>query len=313
LHGDHGEFSAKAGGFRDVEAARSAGGHAGEFAHGEAVDVGHHELSNSAEELAVEERSVDFVSAEWIRTIEDDDFDAVLEAGLERVLHDDRKRVGADADVLEIDEHRIEILELGLGGLAVFAVEGIGRQAGAFVDEVADVFAGGDLAVDAVFGTEEGDEFDVGSGAEDVDRGDAGAVYARRMGEEADAFTGDGSEVLCGEDIDAEGDGGTAPGAGKIDRRRGGVLGGGRDGRTFGAGGRGEAASRASCRAGRLVGAASGEGESGEEREVEGEFFKSGASRAEGKKKTGGGGHARQLWEARKAGRERMAQKAAGK
>lgn len=59
-----------------------------------------------------------------------------------------------------------------------------------------------------MFGFEEGDELDIGSGVEDVDGVDVEVIDVGWVCEEFDVFVGDGCEVLCGEYIDVEYDGG---------------------------------------------------------------------------------------------------------
>ena len=213
-HGDDGELAGGALGLGDVDAAGGAGfaDHAGEFAHGEAVDVGHAEGADVAHPGGVERRAVDLEAAEGIGAVEDDDLFAVFEAGLDGELHRAGERVAARADVLQVDDEGIDVLQLGGGGLEAFAfvgdaaVERIDHDAGARIDLVGIFFLGGEIAVDAVFAGVEGDEFHAGRAAEDLDGADAVAVDAGGVGEEADAFALHGGETLGFEDVDPEHD-----------------------------------------------------------------------------------------------------------
>ena len=179
--------------------------HAGQFAHGETVHVGDAEGADVAEEIGVHGRAVGLEAAQRIGAIEDNDFDAVFKAGGHGALHGADKRVAACADVLQIDDECVEVLELGLGRLASLAVvERADGEAGAFVAVVVEVFPSGKFAVDAVFDGEKGDEFDAGSAAEDVGGGNAAAIDTRRMREEAEAFAFHGGETVGLQDVDAE-------------------------------------------------------------------------------------------------------------
>ena len=168
------------------------------------MDVGDAKRADAAEPLAVEQRAVHLQAAEGIGAVEDDDLDVALKAGLHRVAHDNVERVGAHTDVLQINHERVEAGELGLGGLAVGAVQGIDGQAGASVHRVGDVGAGLVGAVDAVLGAEERDEPDVWRAAEDINRALAAPVHAGGMCEQADALADDGVETLRLQHINAE-------------------------------------------------------------------------------------------------------------
>ena len=206
-HGDDAEATLGADRLGHVEHAGGLGGHAGEFAHGEAVDVGDAEGADAAHPLAVEVGAVDLEAAEGVGAVEHDHLHAVGETRIHGVAHHDVERVAADADVLQVHHEGVEALELGGGGFAVFAVKGVDGQAGAGVAVVAEVDAGLDQAVEPVLGGEEGDEFYPRGLVEHVDGAAPEAVHPGGVGQEADTLALHGREAVGGEHVDAEEDG----------------------------------------------------------------------------------------------------------
>lgn len=91
-----------------------------------------------------------------------------------------------------------------------------------------------------MFAGVEGDEFDAGGAAKDVDGADAVAIDAGGVGEEADPFPADGGKTVGLEHVDAEHHAGRGIGArrGEVDAGRWvGGRGGGAGRRSGGSGG----------------------------------------------------------------------------
>ena len=168
------------------------------------MHVGHAECADATHELGVEGRAVNFQSAQRIGSVEQDHFNVVFKTRLHRVTHDDVKRVGAHADVLQVDHERIDVAQLCFGRFAVFAVQRIHRQSAASVDNVGHIFTRSLKAVESVFRGKKRDELGVGRAAEHIDGALAVAVDAGRMGQQADLLPGDGVKFCQLEHVDAE-------------------------------------------------------------------------------------------------------------
>ena len=162
--------------------------------------------ADAAHVFGVKRRAVHLQATERIGPVEHDDLHAILEARVHRVAQDHIERVGTHADVLQVDDERIEPLQLLRGGLAVLAVERIDRQPGAGVEAVVEIHPGGDRAVDAVLGREEGDQLGLRRAEQDVERALAPAVHAGGVGEQADFLAGHGGKIVRLEHIDAQHD-----------------------------------------------------------------------------------------------------------
>jgi hypothetical protein len=143
-------------------------------------------------------------AADGIHAVENDEFFLRKGGGLEGDAERGGVGVEAGADVLDIENKGVEVAELlrlgrvgpengggvvgvGLAGRAFrgVAVEAVNREFGFFVDGVADFFVG--RPADAVLGAEEGDEFEVFRGVEQIDGAAAVAVAAAVVGDETDA------------------------------------------------------------------------------------------------------------------------------
>ena len=83
-------------------------GDAGKLCNGESMDVGNKEGTDIAAPLSVERRTIYFQPSEWIRSVEDDHFDAIFKAGLHGVAHTTDIGVGTHANILQIDDEGIQ-------------------------------------------------------------------------------------------------------------------------------------------------------------------------------------------------------------
>lgn len=185
--------------------------HVGEFSDRHAVADGDGVMAGEVF-FSLVDGSVDGETADGIDAIEDEEGEIVFRGGFHGEAHGRDIGVEAGADILNIEDERIEAGELIGGGFAaVFAVKAVDGEASFGVGFVVDVFIG--FAADAVFGAEEGDEVDVGGLVEEVDGGGAGAIAAGVIGDEAEALVFEGGEILGLEGIDAvEGLGGQGRG-----------------------------------------------------------------------------------------------------
>ncbi len=89
---------------------------------------------------AVEHRPFDAHAADRVRTVEHDELlPCACAAAVEAFAHRGDVGVEAAADVLDVEDQRVEAVELFGGRRAAFAVEAVDRQAGLLVARVADL------------------------------------------------------------------------------------------------------------------------------------------------------------------------------
>ena len=87
----------------------------------------------------IEQRTVDLDAADRIRTVEHDEPDAVLGGGFHRVAHGRDVGVEARANVLNVEDQRVDAREHLGGRPAGFAVQAVDGDAGIRVAAVVDV------------------------------------------------------------------------------------------------------------------------------------------------------------------------------
>ena len=135
----------------------------------------------------VEHVAVHRVAADRVRPVEDDHALPLPRAGLHHVEHRVDERVVARADVLHVEDHRVDAGEHLRGGDAGLAVEAVDRQPRLAVARVAHLDEVLRVGGDAVLGPEEGRELHAAPGRE----GDRGVLEVRRdrggVDDEADA------------------------------------------------------------------------------------------------------------------------------
>lgn len=176
----------------------------GELAEGHPVEVGDgRDVGDMGFEAGLDEAAFDAIAAEGVGAVEDDEFLVSVGAPFDAVSESREIRVGAGAVVLQIEDQRVDVGEHFFGGFVGFAVEGEGGEASASVAFVGDDVAGVFIAVDAVFGAEECDEFDLFGVVENVDRGDEVGIDGGGVGDEAEAFALEFFEVVVAQDVDA--------------------------------------------------------------------------------------------------------------
>ena len=158
-------------------------------------------------------------AADGIHAVENDEFFLRKRGGFEGDAERGGISVEAGADVLDIENKGVEVAELlrlgrvgpengggvvgvGLAGRAFrgVAVETVNGELSFFVDGVADFFVG--RPADAVLGAEEGDEFHVFRGVEQIDGAAAVAIAAAVIGDETDAQAAKAGEVLAHQHVD---------------------------------------------------------------------------------------------------------------
>ena len=207
-HGDDGELPTPAGSLGSLEHARALLGPEGDFPDGHPVNEGHAEGPDVAHPFLIHGGTGDLDPTQRIRPVQDHDLDTRLEAGLHGIPHAANVGIAAHPDVLQVDHQAIQAGQHLGGGLAEFSIEGVDGQAGAPVDFV--VHRDGRLLVpvDPMLGPEEGDQFDRTGPKEYVDGAAAGAVLARRVGEQPDPLALENAETGVLDVVDPETNGG---------------------------------------------------------------------------------------------------------
>jgi hypothetical protein len=133
-------------------------------------------------------RAFDDIAADWIWTVQDDERDSLLRRRQHRQRHRRDVRPRAAADLLQVVDEHVDVLQhLRRGGAVFGEIEGVDRDAGLRVGLVAHLLPGLDVAADAVLGGEQGDQLQVGVLSDQVDIRCARTVDAGVIGDEADA------------------------------------------------------------------------------------------------------------------------------
>lgn len=125
-------------------------------------------------------------------TVADDAGEADFGTGLEGEFERGEVGVATDADVLQVDDQKVEASQKLGRGLAEFAVEGVDGDAPERVRERVGALAGGGKAEVAMFGREEGAEVVAEDTAQGLGGGLAGGEERGPMGEKADLEGGVG-------------------------------------------------------------------------------------------------------------------------
>ena len=154
--------------------------------HRHAVADRHREVADEAELRLVEHRALDLKPVDRVRPVEHDDRHLPLRRLLHGIGHRRHVGVEARADVLEIDDERVDAVEHRRRRPAAVAVERVDRQAGLGVGFGRHV--GVEHAADAVLGAEQRDQLDVLGVVQQVDRGRAVPRAAGVVRDEADAL-----------------------------------------------------------------------------------------------------------------------------
>ena len=124
------------------------------------------------------------VSRNRIDTVEDDEFQAGVCSGFHGQSHCGNVGVEAAADVLDVENKGVQVLQLFGGGLAVFSVQAKDGEFCFGVDVVGHWMV--ECSSEAVFGTEKGCQFDAGRLVKKVNGGLAVFVAAGVVGDQAD-------------------------------------------------------------------------------------------------------------------------------
>ena len=156
----------------------------------------------------LEQVPLDFVAANRIRPVADNDVHAVTGGGAQAVGH--RVDVGVDtrADVLQIHDEHVDVPKHLGGRFARLAVERVHRHGSPRVPPVGRL----DHVVlhvrsKAMLRTEEGGDGDVSVLDETIGRVPEGAVDRRRIADDADPAAGDEPAICLEQPIDPERDG----------------------------------------------------------------------------------------------------------
>lgn len=166
--------------------------------------VGGKNIADVGTPFGIQRRTIRLQSTEGVGAVKDDDFNPIGEAGLHRSNHATDIGVGADADVLKVDDYGIESLQHFAARPTVLSIERVDRKAGAGVGAVWDGFIGFFVTVDAVFWAKEGNEAGIVCAAQDIDSALSVAVDSGGVGQESDALSGDLSKSVFLKDVDTE-------------------------------------------------------------------------------------------------------------
>jgi hypothetical protein len=160
----------------------------GDFSDGSSVAHGEGEQTNEGAVGGVVAGAFDGV-ADGVGPVEDEDGDAVASGGAEAVGEGPDEGVDAAADIHDIEDEEVNVLEHGVGGFADFTVETVDRDLGAGV-AVALPFDHVVLGVapDAVLGAEGGGDIDL-MVEEDVEGVVVVAVYGGLVTDETDTLS----------------------------------------------------------------------------------------------------------------------------
>ncbi len=177
-----------------------------QFADGEAVADGHVVHAAETPEAGAKRRPFDVAPADRVRPVEDEEAELRLRGGLHAEEHGGLVRVVARADVLDVEDQRIEPAQRPARRPkrpGVVSVQRVDRDPGLPVPLAA---RGGhvlDVPADAVFRAEEGGEPDAPRLVEQV-RGVAQApVHRRGVADEPHREPPQGGEALLDEHVEA--------------------------------------------------------------------------------------------------------------
>ena len=151
--------------------------------------------------ILLERRTFDLEPVDRVRPIEHEDRDLPLRRLLHHVRHRRLVRVEARADVLDVDDHRVDALQHLVGRAARLAVERVDRQAGLLVLLRRHLVV--ERAPDPVLGAEERHQRHALGLEQQVDGRRARAGDARVVRHQADALAAQPLEPLGLQDVDA--------------------------------------------------------------------------------------------------------------
>src|SRR2546430_8890905 len=152
-------------------------------------------------QLAIEHRAFDYLSANGIRTIQDDHLQFVLRRRFQNVTEGGEVSVESATDVLDVVNQRVDVSELLRRGSLPLSKEAIYGQTGLIVLGVSHSAI--HPARDAVLGTEDRHERDFGSMIKNINRPDALAIDAGMVRDESYTPTAKRTELISLEGVDA--------------------------------------------------------------------------------------------------------------
>ena len=175
--------------------------HARQFADGHGVDDGHGKIAGERNASLVKYGPFDSFTAQRIRPVEDEEWEFVFGGSFQAIAHGGSIGIEADAGVLHIENQRVDSFEHVVGRRAGVAVEAEDRQTG---NAVGGAFHFGvSFSSDAVFRTEDRDQFYAVGMGQDINRAPALRVDAGLIGDQADVFALQRREIHPFEDVDA--------------------------------------------------------------------------------------------------------------
>ena len=100
LHGNYGELARLALHVGYVQYSRLGNGHPRQLANGKSMYVGNREGSHIALPTPLDDRTIDFETAQWVGPVQDDDLDPVFESRFKSEFHAANECVRPSAYVL---------------------------------------------------------------------------------------------------------------------------------------------------------------------------------------------------------------------
>ena len=172
------------------------------------MDIRHRKLADQRSPHQSRDPSIGpltLIPPKRIGPIEHDHFHAMLKAAFHRPLHRARKRIAANADVLQIDHQRIDAFQLRAGGnvMGVLSViERKDRQPGLRIARIGEELSRRDVIPNAMLGGKQGHQFDARGTAQHLDRRRAMPVHPGRMGQQGNPFAAQQQKIAVLEHID---------------------------------------------------------------------------------------------------------------
>ena len=175
----------------------------GKLARREPVEIWHGILAHETLIALLDNGALDLLSAERVGAVEHHELLAVTGSCLHGQSHGGYERIAAATYVLDVIDQHVDIAQHLGGGFLGGAVQRVDLDAGLFVYVIGHVSSGYMVAPHAMLGGEQRGQLHPGGRGEYVDGRPHGVVYPSRVGDEADAFTLEGGEILCLKHLDA--------------------------------------------------------------------------------------------------------------
>ena len=165
-----------------------------QFAHAHAVADGDGVETNEGSECRIQHIAFHGGAANGIGAIEHNEWQAAMGAGGHAQAHGVEVGIEADADILDIEDQSVQVLQHGLVGLAPLPIEAVGQNSGLAVARGVHGDAVGGIAADAVLWSKELHQFDVLDLVQLVGCGPQARVDTRGICDQPQALAGNQGE-----------------------------------------------------------------------------------------------------------------------